>query len=71
MPDAVGQAGGHDVPTRPIPVGAKIAPKHRLSGSLANKMARGLWAMITTDKDFKNPGVGSSLNAGRVGHEGV
>jgi transposase len=38
-------------------LGRMLAKKPRMlvAIALANKMARGLWAMMTTNKDFKNP----------------
>lgn len=38
-------------------LGRMLAKKPRMlvAIALANKMARGLWAMITTNEDFKNP----------------
>lgn len=30
-------------------------PRMLVAVALANKMARGLWAMMTTNKDFKDP----------------
>ncbi len=38
-------------------LGRVLAKKPRMlvAIALANKMARGLWAMITTNEDFKNP----------------
>lgn len=38
-------------------LGRMLARKRRMlvAIALANKMARGLWAMMTTNKDFKNP----------------